>query len=186
MNKTHKIILPIIAVFFGLFFGWSTSSAETIEKLTEQLLQVESLPSGTVFQLVLTDDDATSAAKESLVRYMDDIQMLIQQSAGINLDVSDPQIEFDENFLIVSIRAGFGAFKVNISASGTVLWDKEASAIKVDIKSVDIPVISVDPSTVNSYIEGPINEFVQDLMRGYEIRSFEIKDDYAVVEAMKK
>lgn len=186
MHKTHKVILPIIAIFFGMFFGWSTTSAETIEKLTDQLRQVEALPSGTVFQLVLTDDDATSAAKEYLERYMEDIQTLIQQSAGIDLDVSDPQIEFDESHLIVSVRAGFGVLKVTVSASGSVTWDKESSTVKVDVKSVDIPVISVDPATVNSYIEGPINDFVRELMRGYEIRNFEIRDDYAIVEAMKR
>ena len=93
---------------------------------------------------------------------------------------------FDENFLIISIRGGFKAFKVTVSASGTAVWDKETSTVKVDIKSVDIPVISVDPSTVNAYIQPAINDFIHNLMRGYEIRSFEVRDDYAIVEAMKR
>ena len=186
MQKTRITILPIIAVIFGLFFGWSTICAETIEKLTEQLRQVENLPSGTVFQLILTDDDATAAAEEYLVHYMEEIQDLIQRQAGIRIDVSDPKIEFDENFLIISIRGGFKALKVAVSASGTAVWDKESSTVKVDIKSVDIPVISVDPSTVNAYIQPAINDFIHNLMRGYEIRSFEVRDDYAIVEAMKR
>ncbi len=186
MQKTRITILPIIAVFFGLFFGWSTICAETIEKLTEQLRQVEALPSGTVFQLILTDDDATDAAEEYLERYMEEIQQMIQQSAGIKLDLSDPRIEFDEDFLIISIRGGFGALKVTVSASGTAVWDAASYTVKVDIKSVDIPIISVDPATVNAYIQPAINDFIQNLMRGYEIRSFEIRDDYAIVEAMKK
>ena len=97
MQKTRTTILPIIAVFFGLFLGWSTIYAETIERLTEQLRQVESLPSGTVFQLILTDDDATDAAEEYLEAYMEEIQQLIQQSTGIKIDLSDPRIEFDED-----------------------------------------------------------------------------------------
>ena len=64
MTKTHKYILPIIAVLFGIFFGWSTISAQTIEKLTSQLRDVQNLPAGSVFQLTLTDEDATAAAAE--------------------------------------------------------------------------------------------------------------------------
>ena len=186
MQKSRMTILPIIAVIFGLLFGWSTISAQTIEKLTNQLREVEKLPSGTVFQIKMTDDELTAAAEEYLNSYKDEIQDMVEQSAGVRIDLSNPVIEFDENFIVVSIRGGLGFVKVTISASGTAVWDKEASAVKVNIQSVDVPIISIDPATLNSYIEAPINDFVQDLMRGYEIRSFEIKDDYAVVEAMKR
>lgn len=186
MQKARTTILPIIAVIFVFFFGWSTISAQTIEKLTNQLRDVEQLPSGTVFQIIMTDDDLTDAAGEYLNIYKGEIHDMIQQSTGIKVDLSDPKIEFDENFMVVSINGGIGFLKVQISANGTVFWDKEASRVKVNVQSVDVPIISIDPATINAYIEEPINAFVQDLLRGYDIHSFEIKDDYAIIEAMKR
>ena len=183
MTKIHRLILPILAVIFCLFSGSSTSKAETIEKLTEQLREVENLPSGTVFQLKLTDDDATSAAEEYLLRYMEDIQAMIQQTAGFKISLSDPKIIFNDDMLVISIRGGLGVLKVTVSASAHVLW--EDNMLKVDVKSVDIPVISVDPPTINSYIQDPLNDFINDLMEGYEVRSFDV-EEYAILEAVKR
>ena len=137
-------------------------------------------------QIVEMSHSGDIAAEEYLLRYMEEVQELIQQQAGIRIDLSDPKIEFDEDYLIISIRGGFKALKVTVSASGTVVWDKETSTVKVDIKSVDLPVISVDPSPVSAYIQPTINDFIQNLMQGYEIRNFEVNDDYAIVEAMKR
>ena len=186
MTKTHKSILPIIAVIFVLFFGWSTISAQTVEKLTNQLLEVQNLPSGSVFQLKLTDEDATAAASEYLEKYMEDIQKMIEQTLGMKMDFSDPKIDFDENRLVVSIRGGVGFLKITASASGTVVWDTETQTLRVNVESVDIPIVSVDPSTVDSYIQGPINDFIHDLMKGYEVLSFNIYDGFAILEARKK
>ena len=185
MTKTHKIILPIITIIFILFFGWSTSNAQTIEKLTEQLRQVESLPSGSVFQFYLTDQDATDAAEETLDRYMDSIQNMVQQAIGIRLDFSDPNINFDDDRIVVSIRGGLGFLKITVSASGRASWDVATQTLLVDIQSVDIPVISVNPTEVNSYIQGPVNDMIHKMMSGYQILSFNIYDGYAVVEARK-
>ena len=52
--------------------------------------------------------------------------------------------------------------------------------------SSDVRSSDLDPSTVNAYIQPAINDFIHNLMRGYEIRSFEVRDDYAIVEAMKR
>lgn len=186
MSKTLKSILPIIAVIFGIFFGWSTSQAQTVEKLTNQLREVQNLPSGSVFQLILTDEDATAAASEYLERYMEDVQRMVEQAAGIRLDFSDPMIDFDNDRMVISIRGGIGFLKITASASGYVIWDIPTQTLRVDIQSVDIPIISVDPSTVNAYIQEPINDFIHDLMQGYEVLSFNIFDGFAVLEAMKK
>ena len=185
MTKTHKIILPIITIIFILFFGWSTTNAQTVEKLTEQLRQVQNLPSGSVFQFVLTDEDATDAAEESLDRYMESIQDMVEQAIGIRLDFSDPYINFDDDRVVVSIRGGLGFLKIAVSASGKATWDVATQTLLVDIESVDIPVISVNPTEVNSYIQGPINDMIHKMMVGYEILSFNIYDGYAVVEAKK-
>lgn len=186
MTKTHKSILPIIAVFFCLFFGWSTIFAQTVEKLTNQLQEVQNLPSGSVFQLTLTDADATDAASEYLERYIEKIQTMVEQSVGMKLDFSDPKIDFDEDRLVVSIRGGIGFLKITASASGKVVWDAPSQTLRVDMQSVDIPIISVDPATVNSYIQGPINDLIHDKMNGYEVLSFNIYDGFAVLEARKK
>lgn len=186
MTKTHKSILPIIAVIFGLFFGWSTIFAQTIEKLTDQLREVQNLPSGSVFQLTLTDADATEAASEYLERYIEQIQNMIEQAVGMKLDFSDPKIDFDEDRLVVSVRGGIGFLKITASASGKVTWDAPTQTLRVDMQSVDIPVISVDPATVNSYIQGPINDFIHNTLNDYEVLSFNIYDGYAVLEAKKK
>ena len=76
--------------------------------------------------------------------------------------------------------------KVTASAGGTVTWDEQAQQLNVNIDSVDIPIISVDPSTINAYIQAPINDFIHGLMDKYEVRSFKIYDGYALLEAMKK
>ena len=185
MTKTHKIILPIITIIFILFFGWSTTNAQTVDRLMDQFREIEKLPSGSVFQVILTDEDATAAAEESLNRYMDYVQNMVQQAIGIRLDFSDPQIDFDDNRLIVSIRSGLGFVKITISASGKVTWDVPTQTVIVDIDSVDIPIISVNPTEVNSYIQAPLNEVLSYIMNGYYILSFNIYDGYAVVEAQK-
>lgn len=186
MTKTHKSILPIIAIIFGLIFGWSTSCAQTAEKLENQLREVKNLPSGSVFQLTLTDEDATKAAAEYLTIYMERIQNMIVNTVGIKLDFSDPEIDFDDERIIVSIRGGIGFLKIKASASGKVEWDTSTQTLKVDIQSVDIPIISVDPATVTSYIQGPLNEFIHSILGSYEILAFNIHDGYAVLDARKR
>lgn len=185
MTKTLKSILPIIAVFLGLFLGCSTTNAQTIDKLKDQLREVQNLPSGSVFQLKLTEEEATAASAEYLARYTDEIQNIVQQSVGVSLEFSDPQINFEEDKIIISIRGGVGFLKIKASASGKVFWDTTAKTLKVDVQSVDIPIISVDSDTVNSYIQGPLNDFVSDLMKDYEVLSFNIFDGHAILEARK-
>lgn len=186
MTKTHKSILPIIAVLFSFFFGWSTISAQTIEKLTNQLRDVQNLPAGSVFQLTLTDEDATAAAAEYMEKYMEEIQQMIEQSLGMKLNFSDPRIDFDKDRLVISVRGGMGFLKITVSASGIVKWDVPSQTLHVDIQSVDIPIISVDPATVNSYIQAPINDFIHNMMKDYDVLSFNVYDGYAILEARKK
>ena len=186
MQKTHYSILPIFAVFFSLFCVWSTSFAQATERIMNQLIAVDNLPAGSVFQITLTDEDATEAASEYLIQYEEDIQNMIQHAAGIKLDFSDPKIDFDEDRLVVSIRGGLGFLKVTASAGGTVLWDEQAQQLIVNVDSVDIPIISVDPATINAYIQAPMNDFIHGMMEGYEVISFKVYDGFAVLEAMKK
>ena len=94
MNKTRLTILPILSVFFALFFGWSTIFGQAAEKLENQFREIEALPSGAAFTLTVTDDDITAAANEYLDRYLPEIEQMVQEATGIKLNFADPVIEF--------------------------------------------------------------------------------------------
>ena len=183
MNKTRLTILPILGVIAALFFGWSTLFAQTVEKLTNQFLEIEALPSGSVFTLIVTDDDMTAAANEYLVAYKNEIQNLVQEATGTRLELADPVVEFRTNNTMASLRVGKGFLKVTASISAAITWD---GSLHVDVKSVDVPIISVDPATINSYIQGPVARGMEEVEKYYEIRSLKVGDGAITVEAMKK
>ncbi len=184
MNKTRLTILPILGVFFALFFGWSTSFGQAAAKLEAQFNEILALPAGSVFTLTVSDDEITEAANEYLDRYTDEIVEMIRETAGVKLDVSHPVIEFKTDDATASIRVGKGFLKVTASIRASVVWENDT--LVVDVKSVDIPTISVDPATVNSYIQGPVNSGVNELKKYLEIYSFSVSDGYIQLEAMKK
>ncbi len=183
MNKTQYYILPILVLIAALFFGCSTISAQTIEKLENQYREIEALPSGSVFNLVVTDDDMSSAATEYLIMFEHEIQNMIQESTGMRLDVSDPYIEFKTDKTVLSIKAGKGFLKVTASLQAEITWD---GSIHVNVISVDVPLVTVDPATVNSYIEYPVSQGMAKLEEKYEIRDLHVGDGMITLEAMKK
>ena len=174
MNKTRLTILPLLAVIFSLLLGWSTISAQTIEKFENQILQIEALPSGSRFSLTITQDDLTAAAEEMLARYKTDIEDSIQQAIGVRLSVSDPKISFGNSEMLISARGGKGFLKVNASLKASINWD--GNTISVDVKSIDLPIVSVDPATVNAYLQGPLSSYVEQLKQYYEIISFTVSE----------
>ena len=184
MNKTRLIILPILAIFFALIFGWSTISGQETDKITQQILEIEALPSGSEFQMTISDEDATSAAQSYLIKYMNQIQETIRQMIGTKLDLSKPKVEFGEDELAFSIKGGKGFMKVNISLRADAVWN--GSTLQVDVKSIDVPIVSVDPATANSYIQGPINNFVELIKQYYDIRSFKLSEGSCIIDASKK
>ena len=184
MNKTRLTILPILGVFAALFLGWSTISAQTKDKLAEHFREIAALPSGSVFRLTITEEDATKVFAEYLVEYENEVKNLTQQAIGIRLEFSDPNIDFAKNEITFSIRGGKSLLKVGASMRAEVVW--RDNRLHVDVKSVDVPIISVDPATVNSYAHEPIENAIQRALQYYEVRSFSIEDGYASLEAMKK
>ena len=183
MNKTRLFILPIIVVFFAFIMGWSTISAQTIDKLTNQYREIEALPSGSVFTLVVTDDDMTAAAEEYLSNFRKEIEAMVQEAAGVKLTLSDPVVEISTTDTVASVKVGKGFLKVNASIRATITWD---GSLHVNVTSVDVPIVSVDPATINSYIQGPINNGMAKVAEYYEIRSLQVGDGAITVEAMKK
>ncbi len=184
MNKTRLTILPILGVIFAFFFGWSTTFGQAAEKLENEINEILALPAGTVFSLTVSDDEVTQAANEYLDRYTDYLVEMIRQASGMNVDISHPVIDFKTDDAYASLRVGKGFLKVTASIRASVLW--ENGTLVVDVKSVDIPTISVDPATINAYIQGPVNSGVEYLEKYLEINSFKVCEGYIELEAMKK
>lgn len=184
MTKTRLIILPILGILAVLFFGWSTISAQTMDRLSQQMDAVSSLPSGTVVQLTLSEEDATAALAEYINTHNEELKEMMRQSFGVALDISDPKITFKPNEVLISIRAGFGFMKITPSARAEVYWANDE--LHVNVTSIELPIVSVDPSVMNSYIEEPLQSIVDQIEESYTINSFKIEDGYAVVEVTKK
>lgn len=183
MNKTRLTILPILSVFFALFFGWSTIFGQAAEKLENQFREIEALPSGAAFTLTVTDDDITAAANEYLERYLPEIEQMVQEATGIKLNFADPVIEFKTDYATASLRVGKGILKIPASLRADVYWD---GTLHVEVKEIEVPVISVDPVSVNSAIQGPIRDAMASLEKYYEIRDLELAEGYIKLEAVKK
>ena len=183
MNKTRLTILPILSVFFALFFGWSTIFGQAAEKLENQFREIEALPSGAAFTLTVTDDDITAAANEYLARYLPEIEQMVQEATGIKLNFADPVIEFKTDYATASLRVGKGILKIPASLRADVYWD---GTLHVEVKEIEVPVISVDPVSVNSAIQGPIRDAMASLEKYYEIRDLELAEGYIKLEAVKK
>lgn len=183
MNKTRLTILPILGVLTALLLGWSTIFAQTKDKLAENFREIAALPSGSVFRLTITEEDATKVFEEYLEEYETEVKNLTQQAIGIRLDFSDPDIDFDKDEITFSIRGGKSFLKVGASMRAEVVWRDDR--LHVDVKSVDVP-IPLDPATVNSYTHEPIENAIQRALQYYEVRTFTIEDGYASLEAMKR
>ncbi len=182
--KPYTFILPILGVFFAIILGWSTVSAQTIEKLTNQLKEIEALPSGSAFTLSLTDDDATAAAGEYLGKYLETIQKAISDAVGVKLDISNPTVTFGEDQLTLEAKAGKGFLKFNVSAKATVVW--ENNELHVTVTELNVPIVSIPVDTANSFIAEPIKNVINDLLKYYDVQSFKLSDGVAVLNAVKK
>ena len=185
MNKKIRLnILPILGVIFALFLGWSTISGQTIDQFANYYKEIAQLPSGASFRVTITDDDATKIAEEYLERNYESMQNLMQQAIGIRLDIDSPKIEFGDDMFTASARGGKSILKVGASIQGTMVWAD--NRLIIDVKSVDVPVISIDPATVNSYLHGPLERAVSKGLQYYDVISFDIEDGYAILEAVKR
>ncbi len=159
-------------------------SAQTIEKFQNQILQIEALPSGSEFSLTITEDDLTAAAGELLVRYKTDIQNTIREALGVSLTVTDPKISLKNSEMIMTAKGGKGFLKVNASFQAGLVWD--GTTVRIDVKSVDIPIVSVDPATLTAYLQGPLSSYIEQIKQYYEIRSFSVSEGKIYLEAVKK
>ena len=65
-------------------------------------LDLTKIPSGSNIQIKLTDQEATNYAENYLTSHIDEVKALINQKVKTNLDVSNPEIHFDEDEVFLS------------------------------------------------------------------------------------
>ena len=146
-------------------------------------MDMNKIPSGLTIQLALSEQDATKYAANYLVTHNDKIKEFIKEKIKVGLDISDPVIRFNENELIVSCRVGMHLIKVNASARATILWD--GKNVRADVLTLDLPVISIESSKANELIQKPIQTFVKELQKDFQVRSFRVEPGKISVDAVK-
>ena len=146
-------------------------------------MNMSNIPSGLTIHLALSDKDATKYAANYLMTHNDQIKEFIKEKIKVGLDITDPEIRFNENELIVSCRVGMHLIKVGASARATILWD--GRNVHADVLSLDLPVISIEPSKANELIQKPIQTFVRALQKDFQIRSFRVEPGQISVDAVK-
>lgn len=146
-------------------------------------MDMSNIPSGLTIHLSLSDRDATKYAANYLITHNDKIKEFIKEKIKVGLDITDPEIRFNENELIVSFRAGMHLIKVNASARATILWD--GNNIRADVLSLDLPVISIEPKKANELIQKPLQTVVKKLQKDFQIRSFRVEPGKISVDVVK-
>ena len=154
-----------------------------VQHFINKFEEFKALPSGEVFAIEVTDQEATAAAKEYLTENKAQIKDLLKQSAGLSLDVDKPAIGFGEDTVFLSAKGGMGFVKVNASLAAVVKWDGK---LTVDVREVDVPIISISPEKLNSTVEGPLQQMMEIVEEYAEIRSFKLTDGRVVLEAIRK
>lgn len=146
-------------------------------------MDMNQIPSGLTIHLSLSDEDATKYAANYLMTHSEEIKELIREKIKVGMDITNPEIRFNENELILSCRAGMRLMRVNASARASILWD--GSNVRADVLSLDLPVVSIDPSKANELIQRPIRTFVSELQKDFHIRSFRVEPGKISVDAVK-
>lgn len=154
-----------------------------INKFTDKFNEFRTLPSGRSFSVTVTDFEATDAAREYLAENKNRVAQLIRNAAGMSLDVSEPTIRFRTNEVSASARGGKGFLKFSASVRADVRWD---GRLRVNVRSVDVPVVKLSPEKLNSIVENPLAQVMGKVAEYAEIRSFRILEGAAILEAVKK
>ena len=155
----------------------------TLDRFIGKFNQFKSLSAGETFSIEVTDKEATEAAREYLAENTSQVKQLIQNAAKVSLDVADPKIVFSNDEITMGAKGGKGFLKVNASLNAGVVWN---GGLKVDVRSVDIPVIKVTPEKLHPLVEKVIGQGM-DIVKEYaEIESFRITNGSAVLKAVRK
>ena len=154
-----------------------------LKNFMDKLEEFKALPSGESFTIKVTDQEATSAANEFVTEQKAQIKEFLKQSTGFALGISDPVIDFLDDGIILSAKGGKGFLKAGASITANVLWD---SRLVVNVRSVDVPFISVSPQKLNSAVKKNLSRLMAKVEEYAEIRAFKLTYGCAVLEAVRK
>lgn len=146
-------------------------------------MDLNNIPTGLTIFLTLSDQDATAFAEKYLNDHKTDISKLIQEKTKVSLDISSPLICFNEDELTISCKVGLKLVKVSASAKASVYWN--GKNVLVNVTSLDVPVISIEPAKLNELIRKPIQTFMNELQKSFEIRYFRVEKGRISVDAKK-
>ena len=146
-------------------------------------MNFDNIPTGLTIFLTLSDKDATAFADNYLKAHDAEIKNLIHEKIKVSLDISDPEIFFNEDELTIKCRIGLKLVKVNASAKASAHW--AGKDVLVNVTSLDIPVVSIDPSKANELIRKPIQSFMNELQKAFTIRYFRVENGRISVDAVK-
>ncbi len=155
----------------------------TLSNFMNKFNEFKDLPSGKSFSIEVTDTEATAAAREYLEEYNEQVKQLIRNSAGVSINIENPEIRFGNDEISMAARGSKGFLKVKASISAEVRWD---GITNVTVRSVEVPFISISPEKLNFVIEKPLAQAMGKVKEYAEIRSFKLRDGHTVLEAVKK
>ena len=142
------------------------------------------LPSGLTIRLSLTDRDATAFAAKYLNDHNKEIKELIQQKLKFNPDITEPQIQFGRDEIHLSAKVGIRFMKANAILTASVHWN--GSRADINIKTLELPIVTLDASKANGLIQKPIEDFVSQLQQDFNILSFIVDTGSVTIDAVKK
>ena len=156
---------------------------EVIRNFVGKFNEFQSLEPGKQFFVQATEEEATAAAREYLAENKEHVSRMIRSAAGVSLEVSDPNVRFRKDEVELSARGGKGFMKVKATLCAEIVWDGRPI---VNVKSVDVPFVSVTPQKLNSVVEKPLLNVMEIVGSYAEIRSFSVRDGVVVLEALRK
>ena len=154
-----------------------------LQHFIDKFEEFRALPAGQSFTIKVTDQEATAAAKEYITENKAEIRDFLKQQTGFGLDVDDPSVKFGEDEISLSAMGGKGFLKTKATLTADIKWD---GGPVVNVRSVEVPVVSVSPEKLNSSVEEPLKKMMDIVEEYAEIRSFKLKDGVAVLEAVRK
>lgn len=155
----------------------------TIDKYIKKFNDFKAQQPGTALKVVLTDADATAALREYIEKNNTQVQVLIKDNIGVNIDIIDPVITFTKDMIDLTAKGKISLIKITISATAKVTWD---GMLHVEAQSLNVPVISISPEKINPAIKEPLNKIMKKIQEYIEIHSFRITEGAAFLEGTKK
>lgn len=144
----------------------------------------KNIKTGESICLQLTEQEATSLAEAYFKKHATEIRELISGKFKVSFDITEPVINFEEDELAITVKAGMKFLKASARAAASVIWN--GSKAQVNVKSLDLPIIKLEASEANGLIQQPIQSFVDQIQKDLVIRSFKIRKGSVLIDAVKK